>query len=223
MASKLFEIYVENYKHVYGFHSIGSNVHNLIHIVEDLENCDVENLIQISTYKYENALRLLGLKIKHSNRPLEQVVCRIIEQNKLKSNCESNINYPIRFKPQVWYEFKFENRRVFKKIEIASNVILSSRKSNDSWFLTKFKEIVKFEFANGIDFKLYGRKIKEKQTFFDNPISSAKLDIYESDGLLEENLHIFNVESIEAKMMCLSCKSKFVFIPLLHSMENLKK
>lgn len=222
LASKLFALYIDQYKTIYGKHHIGSNVHNLIHIVEDLKNCNIDNLSKISTYKYENTLRLLGLKLKHTNRPLEQVVCRIMEENKVKSNHQNNTSVKA-FKPKVSHEYEFENRKVFRTIEIAPNVSLSNRKSNNSWFLTKKKEIVKFDFADGNDFKLFGKKVKENQSFFIDPISSIKLDIYESAAELDGNLKSFDIDCIEAKMIRLSYKDKFVFIPLLHSLENLSK
>lgn len=222
LASKMFEMYVEQYKLIYGYHTIGSNVHNLIHIVQDLINCNANNLINISTYKFENALRLLGLKLKHTNRPLEQVVCRLIEQNHHKSNFQNRIE-PTEFKPKVFYGLKLENVEVYKKIEIAPNLFFSSKKSNNSWFLTKKKEIVKFEYAGRRNFKLYGKVVQEKRPFFNNPITSTKLDIYASDIQLENNVKGFNVESIAAKMICLSYQNEFVFIPLLHSLEILNK
>lgn len=216
-------MYVEQYKSIYGWHSVGSNVHNLVHIIEDLENCHVDNLIKISTYKFENALRLLGLKLKHCNRPLEQVVCRITEQNRLNSNFQKNTNNLKQFEPKVCHEFKLENQNVFKTIEIAPAVTLSSRKNNDSWFLTNSKEIVKFEFVSGSDFKLHGKTLKEKEMFFNHPISSTKLDIFESDAQLDNNLKSFDISCVQAKMICLSHKNNFVFIPLAHSLENLNK
>lgn len=107
-ASKLFRIYVEQYVKIYGRHSISSNIHNLIHITEDLQYRDTGNLMEISTYKFENTLRLLGLKLKHSNRPLEQIACRLIEQRKLQqSKITFNVHEP--FQPKVFYEKKIEN------------------------------------------------------------------------------------------------------------------
>lgn len=127
IASKLFKMYVEEYESIHGRHNIGSNIHNLVHIIEDMENCNVGNLIDISTYKFENALRILGLKLKHTNRPLEQIVCRIVEENNLKSNSQVQEIRSTQFEPTVSYRFNLGDRNVFKKIEIAPNVFLSSR------------------------------------------------------------------------------------------------
>lgn len=230
IASKLFEMYVKEYASIYGGHNVGSNVHNLIHIIEDMENCNVRNIMEISTYKYENALRTLGLKLKHTNRPLEQIVCRTIEQNILESNphekYHSNEFPSTQFKPKVSCCYNFQNIRRFKKIEFAPNIILSSRNSNKSWFMTKSKEIVKFEYVevnNSLDFKLFGKKINGKNSFFENPVNSMKLDIYECDVEFESDLKTFDLECIATKMICLSYKKKIVLIPLLHTLEILNK
>lgn len=237
VASKLFKIYVERYESIYGRHNIGSNIHNLIHIVDDMENCGVKNLMEISTYKFENTLRMLGLKLKHSNKPLEQIVCRTIEQNTLESNLQSTESHEIdqseKFEPKVSCGCNFENTKVFKKIEIAPNLFLSSKTSSNAWFLVKNskvdKHIVKLEYIetfhlnNKIDFRLYGRIIKKKDCFFQNPIKSTNLDIYESDAELEIEKKTFSVDCVVAKMLCLSYQKKFIFIPILHSLEILNK
>lgn len=74
LAKNMFKTYVEDYILLYGRHSITSNVHNLIHIADDLLENNIDSIEQISTYKYENSLRLLGLKLQTCNRPLQQYI-----------------------------------------------------------------------------------------------------------------------------------------------------
>lgn len=64
LAKKMFKAYVNEYIRIYGRHSITSNVHNLIHIADDLMDNNICSIDQISTYKYENSLRLLGMKLQ---------------------------------------------------------------------------------------------------------------------------------------------------------------
>lgn len=216
-------MYVKEYESIYGRHNIGSNVHNLVHIIEDMQNCGVGNLMEISTYQFENALRMLGLKLKHTNRPLEQIVCRTIEKNKLESNSQVNERSK-QFEPEISHRFNYRDRTVFKNIQLAPNITLSIRNSNDSWFMTKSKEIVKLEYIDGHEFKLYGKKIKEKQMFFSSPINSMKIDVYECMFEFESDLTSYCIQSVEAKMMCLSStQNRIVLIPLLHTLENLNE
>lgn len=225
IASKLFKIYVQQYAEIYGKLTISSNVHNLVHVVEDLQYCDTSNLMDISTYKFENTLRLLGLKLKHSNRPLEQIVCRLTEQiMSQRSNAIDVHEQPHieTFQPKVFHQTRDANRSVFEKILISDNIMLSSRNDKDSWFITKSKDIVKFKYAvkdNSV-FKLFGQLIpnEQKMPYFSSPITSSKLDIFASSKEIEYNLQAYEVDSVQAKMMCLTHEDQFVFIPLLHTL-----
>lgn len=221
LASKLFRVFVQRYASIYGRHTIGSNVHNLVHICEDMKSCGVDNLMDISTYKFENCLRIMGLDIKHTNLPLEQVVCRTIERNRLPSSRYQFDSIPS-FEPKVFNESRLESSNVYRKIEISLGVFLSSRKKSDSWFMTMSKDIIKLEYVtrDGMNFKLHGWRIKEKGMFFMSPISSIKLDIYESNGELETKLKPYEIQSFKAKMLCLTYKSRVVFIPLLHTIQK---
>lgn len=222
-ASNLFKLYVKNYKILYGDHTIGSNVHSLVHVTEDMQRCGVSSLMQISTYKYENALRMLTLTIKHSNRPLEQVVRRTLERENINMESQTNLFDPKLFIPKMSYEAKIKHKNLFKKIECFPNIYLSGRKNgNDSWLLTKSCEIVKMLFVEqmGMEFFIHALKLKSKDAFFQTPISSIKLDIYASSGELEKDLHLLNIKSIKAKMMAIEISEQIVFIPLLHTLEN---
>lgn len=229
LADKMFKVYVKNYSLLYGEHTVGSNVHNLTHIVEDLEHHDVGNLMEISTYKYENCLRLIGLKLKHTNLPLEQIARRIIEDSQLTHHDDNSKNDTMeKNKPIVSYQTHF-SRKEYKKIEICSNVILSSRNSSDCWFLTDSKEIVKMKYVfvhvqdNIHEFKIAGQVVKEKGPFFATPIDSAKLNIFMSDQNVADDISIYSLRSIYAKMICLPYdKNTNAYMPLLHTIESLR-
>lgn len=57
LAQCLFEDYVESYIDIYGEESVSSNIHNLIHVVDDVRRFG--NLNTISAYPFENSLRLI--------------------------------------------------------------------------------------------------------------------------------------------------------------------
>lgn len=222
LASKMFEEYVHKYIDIYGRDSIGSNVHNAIHIVEDMQSLNVSNLSEISTYRYENSLRLLGLWVKNYSLPLEQVSRRLIEASETQEPITFN---PKPFKPFVEINSSHENVKVYRKITINSNVMLTQNKIGDQWFLSRSNDIVKISHIIETDavFKLYGFKITSKEPFFLKPIDSTKFHIYVSSGQLENVLSLYEIKDVFAKLMCLSSKDKFVYIPILHSIEELNK
>lgn len=120
MPKKMFETYIQQYAEIYGRHSIGSNVHILQHITEDMTQNNVGNLMDISTYKYENTLRNLGFKVKHCNLPLEQVARRVHELSLLqKTKYKQIIHEQVKeFIPQMHHEVKFENQTVYNQMHL---------------------------------------------------------------------------------------------------------
>lgn len=218
LAAKMFRAYFHTYISIYGRHSIGSNVHLLTHIVEDMEFHKVETLMDLSTYKFENSLRLLGLQLKSGNRPLAQVSKRILEFSQI-NNFESKNPFETKeFSPILMSANKNEFSGTFDKIRITPNVVLSSRKIGDSHFLTTNDEIVKMKFAKKENnkYQVFGERLLHKESFFSNPIDSSKLKIFISSGDVTSTLHAYDTQSIVAKMLCIGFEDKFVFMPLVH-------
>lgn len=225
-AEKMFRWYVQKYEKYYGRHSIGSNVHLLSHIVEDMRIHQIENIMDISTYKYENCLRLVGLHLRHGHLPLEQASRRLSEISQLPNNYDLNQMFEKKpFSPQVYRQRGSNgmNTDLYEKIEIAPNVTLSCQKTSDSWFITNANEIVKALKIRKEDgeISIEGVCILTKSNFFTNPISSSELKIFSSDGRLSDESFVYRLNSIIGKMICLPYQNESVFIPLEHSMDVL--
>lgn len=227
-AGDLFKKYVQLYGEIYGTDTITSNVHNLVHIVEDMSSLKISNLIEISTYKFENCLRLLGLKVKQCNLPLEQAARRVTEMSKIQlAHMNTNIHSANRFSPKVYYQKQDGNRIIYDKIEVKPDVMFSNRKVGDSWFLARSNDdkiqIVKVLYVtvDANQYRIWGSPLKQLQNFFTYPITSTKLNIYESDGEMDNPI-FWNIKSIMAKMICLPYDQRFVYMPILHTLEILK-
>lgn len=216
IAEKMFKNYVHNYGCLYGHHTIGSNVHLLNHIVEDMNRNNIDNLMNLSTYPFENCLRLLGLNLKHGHLPLEQVSRRVIEKFQLK---DRNPFHTQIFTPQVSYPCNRENSKVFRKVQITSDLMLNSKKLADSWFLTKTNQIVQMIHAKMENnrIKIVGSVIQQQHAAFTFPIDSTRLKIFASDAKQYDSLQIFDLDSIDSKVMCLPFKNENIFIPILHT------
>lgn len=237
LAKNMFKTYVKEYINLYGRHTITSNVHNLIHIADDLIENNIDTIDQISTYKYENSLRLLGMKLQTCNRPLEQISRRLIEIFHLKTDLLANEDASVheridiyrdrncvKFSPWCSYELKTK-KGCYSQITIKPDVVLSSRKLGDQWFLTRSGDIVKMIFATKVEnsYKVCGLTVMSKSEFFSKPIKSTYLNIFKSNSnSLSTELCIHELNSIAAKMLCLQLESDFVFIPILHTLEILK-
>lgn len=154
----MFQAYVNEYSRLYGQHSISSNVHSLIHIADDLIENNVNSINRISTYKDENCLRSLGMKLPNCNKPLEQISRRLIEIYHLETDSLGNTDTGIdsyliesdhehKFSPYVEYELS-SNKNFFNNFFIKPDVILTSRKMGDQWFLSHTDDIVKVILCN---------------------------------------------------------------------------
>lgn len=97
IAKDWFNLYLEEYMNIYGSHTIGSNLHNLSHVYDDVKNFG--SLMDTSTYPFENYLQFLKSRVKQPNLTLEQITRRIVElsldYNLLHTNKSSKpLNFP---------------------------------------------------------------------------------------------------------------------------------
>lgn len=99
-------------------------------------------------------------------------------------------------------------------------MILNIRNSSNIYVLTKAMEVVKIiNIAHCILTKepiISGYYYKNKESFYDRPINSEKLDIYIVSNL-SNNLKCWKIIDIHKKMMLFSYENQQVTFPILHS------
>lgn len=223
LARALFSKYCNNFVLLYGSDSIVSNIHNISHIVDDVES--VGALSDMSTYPFEIFLREIKLRTRPSRSPLEQVTRRLVELTENMNSKPINLDL-IRLERRTWCAaMKYENKELgagfYKFIQVTPNVFLSTRKLGDSWFITYKKEIVQMKYATQIggSFFICGNELNEKSDFFLKPYLSSSTDIY----LCSENRghdKRYALKEIKAKMICIPSENQYVMIPLLHSIDE---
>lgn len=173
VAKALLSSYCTNFINIYGSNAVVSNIHNIIHISDDVERFG--SLNDTSTYPFENFLRDIKLRVKPSNTPMQQITRRLAELF-LDIDENEGINLDVRkqqivtWVPELKYEFKSSNESVYNFIKITPNVFLSVKKNGDRWFLTKTGEIVEMKYAirKNSTYFISGSAIKEKTIFFAN-------------------------------------------------------
>lgn len=214
-AREMFVEYIEHAIDLYGIHSITSNFHNLIHITDEVQRFG--DLNRISTYEFENCLGGIKSKLKLYNKPLEQIARRLVEL----ANSNEQTVFDSSFKPEVKYMYTISqgvSLVAFKDIIIRPNVLLTNRKLGDRWFLTKQNQIVEMQYAfkqNG-EYNICGIPIMDKEDFFMYPFSSHFINIFQSK-LTMGTPKTFKINDFKVKMIRLSIREEYVFIPLLHS------
>lgn len=219
IADCLFNDYIEQFIDIYGIDSISSNVHNAIHVINDVKKFG--NLSEISTYPFENFLGHLKYLVRSGNRPLAQIAKRVKELSEF--NINKNLGNITKFTPYVKHENRTEKNfhcgPIFNDVYICNDFMLSNNIKN-KWFLTKENEIISMIYATHIEARIhiYGAKIQVKSDFFEIPIKSSRLNIYKSDGrtILPT---LYSLKEIKCKLVSLKYKQEFVFIPLIHTLD----
>lgn len=224
LARVLLLDYFKDFIKFYGADSIVSNLHYIIHIMDDVDRFGT--LDENSTYPFENYLREIKLRTQASQMPLQQITRRIIElsldpENNLLYSKYSELN---EFMPELKYEIKESNRLIkrYRSIRITQNVIISTRKIGDSFFITQNRNIIqmKYAFVRNSSFFICGNEFQNKRDFFEVPFPSNLMDIYLCDQTKEETDTIYEITSIKSKMICIPNENQYLFMPVLHSIDE---
>lgn len=220
LARTLFTEYIEGHITVYGIDSITSNIHNLSHVVDDVEMFGELNTI--SAYEFENCLHLMKLLVKQCNKPLEQLARRLHENSLMIFETKSNEDMYPKVKDQFSYLNGPDNFLGFKSIQLKSNFMLKNDEKNQ-WVMLNDADrtIVRFEYAfkknNHFFFHGYPLNSALKENFFIRPFNSSHINIFLYE-IVECDVKNFNINQIMAKLFRLPYQEKSVFIPLLHTL-----
>lgn len=211
-ANLLLSTFIELYIVLYGEDLIGCNVHNLCHMVEEVNRFGP--LPSFSTYPFENELFQIKRLLRNGNKPLVQVAKRLLERDDVRVRRCPGGQYPMMTKPMSAHVDRY------MKVFISKSFSLSPTPAN-KWFLTKRKEIVSMEY--GMEVKcmkcIAGKPLIATNDFFIYPIRSSDINIFISNGKCSSDERINPLEDIAAKLFCLQYHNDFVFIPLLHTLR----
>lgn len=216
LARELFNEFIEGHINTYGLDTITSNIHNLNHVVDDVEMFG--DLSTISAYEFENCLYEMKLLVRKCDKPLQQLSRRIIERSvtlKLKP-FENNMMYPKAIQKSICTDNS--DIIAFNKIEYKQNTILANDIKNQ-YVLTREGDIVRFKYAferNGKHF-ICGHPQTSKENFFTKPILSSSINIFIAEKN-ENDAQIYELEDVKAKFFCLPYKNQHVYVPLLHTL-----
>lgn len=207
-TQQIIDDFIEKFKTVYGKHHIVYIVHALCHIPEDCARFGP--LDSFSSYQFESFNYKIKRMLRKSDLPLSQIHHRLEELNYIDENVnESNKNtYPV-----LKFVFYFRENNIRKKgyKEILFEKFKINYKQKDRWFLTKTKKIVKFIHAEykKDDLFLYGAEVKHLINFYDSPIASSNINVYQTS--CEEELPSFwKIDDVANKMMCLENKNEII-------------
>jgi hypothetical protein len=219
-AKDLLVHFVKTCINLYGKQYITHNFHGLTHIADDVETFGP--LDSCSAFKFENYLQILKRYVRKGDKPLEQVVKRVLEM--LNHDCEfsdsfSDAQYPEYSGPHFSgpvlpgcdssQQYKSVSFSGFKLTTTHPNSICCLRDGS----IVVISHIV---FSNTVECMIIVcREFLKKEDFFSAPfIESSKLGIYLVSNLSE--VHARRVSDISKKIVLLPFRNEHVAFPMLH-------
>lgn len=212
LIGALLKDFVDDFRRnkVYGPQFMTSNVHNLLHVVEDVERLGI--LPSISAYPFESCLGKLKAIIRAGQPALQQIAKRLIERSNISGNCEANATPT---------QAKIERNGQKCSVHIPGrSFVLCKHRFQDAWFLAN-GEIMKMVDAETIDGEILieGVELLSKTDYFDYPIESSLINIYMA------NTATTSEETAKVKICDITCKfvvinsieEQYVFLPVLHT------
>lgn len=207
-ANSLLLWFVSNYGNLYGDEYLSYNVHNLLHLANDVQTFGP--LDNFSCFKYENHMQKLKKKLHQSGKPLEEIYNRISEEAQIPIRPYSIVQYPIAI---------FTNKNEISHVQFKSFKI--SKKKNDNTALLYNNDVVFVSniFYNNDVLFVRAQRFVNKKSFFNIPCASEKFGIF---VISHANSDIIEIPVKQIKSKCLKIKSfnddnSHVVIPLLES------
>lgn len=213
-AHELLVHFVQTFKVLYSETYVTYNVHNLIHLHEDVKNHGC--LDMFSAFPFENHFKEIKQMLRKSAQPLQQLHRRLIEKSKniIIDGYESE-EYPILQKASN-LELPFGCTHSYQKAKF-KNFTLSCTKQADSYCYMDNKNVLKIDYICKKNGKtvIIGKILKNPCNVVLYPCDSRHLGIHVGDEWSEAAIHSIN--KISSKAMRLPYKNTFYIIPILHT------
>lgn len=205
LAKELLIDFVKDFYFLYGEHTITFNVHNLIHVADDV--LKFGHFDSYSAFKFENHMQVLKKRVRKGSQPLKQLINRIREEESMTESFGYN--------ESIFPEFKIQLKdRSYTSVLLQEHK-LSIRSPNNFCFIqNKIVKITKIEdTVTGVMFT--GLPVKNLVPFYNKPIDSSSLKIYSTENIQFEPEIKFPNQSIK-KVLHLCLNEKSVFMPNMH-------
>lgn len=203
-ANSLLLYFVSNYKTLYGEEYMSHNVHNLLHLSNDVQTFGA--LDNFSCFKYENHMQIIKQKLHQSGAPLEELSNRIHEELQLPVHPFKMEKYPI----VIYKKNNTISHVQFKSFKIATNDTDNCAMLNDKSIVCIIDIFEKDGVCN-----IRANQYLDAHSLFDTPCASEKLGIFVISRTTTANIITIPVMLIKRK--CLKLKyldDSYITIPL---------
>ncbi|KYN04656.1 hypothetical protein ALC62_04487 [Cyphomyrmex costatus] len=213
-ANSLLIFFVKNFKILYGEDNIVFNVHNLIHLCEDVKTYG--SLDSFSAFPFENKMKDLKRMLRKSEKPLSQLNNRLNERSaRYLTNYKSNsdTNTPILQKPDN-KSLPLGCAHSYKQIQF-DRFKLTLKPSDNCCFL-KDGSVFSIKYIGMKDEipVVLGRKYLDLQPIPIYPCNSQDMNIHRTSR--HTHLDIIPVKEINTKAFRIIFDNVHYVMPLLH-------
>lgn len=224
IARQILLRFLEGLKIIYGKHLFTSNMHNLCHLLDDVQRFGP--LDSFSAYPFESKLWYLKNLIRSGRMPLSQIANRLteIQDNYFLLKCEEKKNPTLKRKIYDYdgldevielYLKRNNNVSLYSLLEL-DYYCLNARNDADRWILTHKFQIFLVEYIsynlNDNSIRLWGRTLTNIYDYFSSPVPSSSLQIFATD-MQTDRIHSIS------KMVKIIIKQNFaLMLPLLHTL-----
>lgn len=215
-AEKFLEQFVLSFERIYGNHFMSYNIHNLLHLANDVRKFGT--LDTFSAFKYENYMKTIKGFIRKADRPLQQL-CNRYAELKACENINQNLSHlsketfhGIHFKGPLLHGY---NDPQYSKT-FFENCILTTESPNNCCIL-KDKCIISISnFATPVSGSVYviGKKFSKKKCVYQNPLPSSFFNCFRVSNI--SKFEAWPVSSIDKKIMLFPQGKYYAAVPLLH-------
>lgn len=204
--------FLEGYENIYGEEYLSHNLHNLIHLREDVElHGPLDNF---SCFMFENFMQRIINDVRKPDNILQQIYRRQMERGTVEISGNSK---EIKFLEHIDGPIVAGYSGIqYSKIKY-KNFIINVKSNGDNCFFIKDQIVI----AKNIVYKqnkyfIIGHEFLEKKAAFKNPIDSTVLNIFKCSKL-SSSLQVYNIDDISYKLYRLPYKKNaFIVSPLLH-------
>ncbi|GBO16568.1 hypothetical protein AVEN_250828-1 [Araneus ventricosus] len=214
-AKELLLKFVKKSKCIYGSDFIVYNVHNLIHLGDDVEKFGP--LDSFSTFSFENYLGQLKKLLRTPNKPLQQICRRIfeIQQNSTRINV-----IPPDFQvvgSSIHKEGTASLEPLQFKVAKKEGFIIKLSENNNCVMLRDGKIIIvsNISLCDKI-ILIKGRRFKSKTDFYSKPCCSSMLSTFYVTNL-SLNFKSYPISDVKEKGILLPYQDGFMYTSLIHT------
>lgn len=216
-VDRLLERFIDDYKSIYGESNCVYNVHNLVHLTDDIRRYQC-TLNDISAFPFENYMQVLKRALRKAEKPLEQIINRHGEGSlirKTKKTRKSGLQELRTTREPCPFEYAFYSQ--YKQLHLSETILKCDKRDSNVMINDCIVKIVNFlQRPNSDEIYVLYKIFRNKRDLYTWPIRSSEIGIYIVDNAYEE-LNVSNSSRIKCKYVLVPHGNNYVAFPLWHT------